>query len=93
MSGEDLKNYLVENYKPEDTQGYDNARDILYGEIDLQACDKLECIYSGLTITLNTSLDPSTDAYNKGIDCEHSFPQSMGAENEPQKSEKRLRLI
>jgi len=55
MSGEELKNYLVENYKPEDTPGYDNARDILYGEIDLQDGDS--------------------------------------AENEPQKSDKRLRLI
>jgi len=87
LTGDDLQNYLIENYKPEDTLGYDNARDVLYGQVDLQLENKLECIYSGFTITLDTTADPSTDAYNKGIDCEHSWPQSMGAENEPQKSD------
>jgi hypothetical protein len=87
LYGEELRNYLVENYKTSQTLGYDEARDILYSEIDLQEGNLLEGIYSGFTIELNLENDPSTDAYNKGINCEHTWPQSYGAGEEPQRSD------
>ncbi len=87
LAGRDLLNYIVANYKTSTTLGYDTARDTLYGVIDLKTDNQLSCIYSGFTITLNPSVDPSTDAFNKGINCEHSWPQSMGADSEPQRSD------
>ena len=87
LLGEALLDHLVNNYKTTTTLGYTHARDTLYGTIDLRDGDQLSCVYSGYTITLDTSEDPSTNAYNQGINCEHTWPQSMGAGDEPQKSD------
>ena len=87
LLGEALLDHLVNNYKTTTTLGYTHARDTLYGTIDLRDGDQLSCVYSGYTINLDTSEDPSTNAYNQGINCEHTWPQSMGAGDEPQKSD------
>lgn len=87
MSGEELKNYVIENYKTTNTLGYDIARDTLYAKIDLKEGNKLIAIYSGYEIILDLTQDPSSYAYQNGINCEHSWPQSMGASSEPQKSD------
>jgi len=87
LTGQPLLDYLVNNYKTSTTLGYNTARDTLYSIIDLQEGNQLSCVYSGYTITLDTTQDPSTDAYNQGINCEHTYPQSMGASEEPQKSD------
>ncbi|MBT3216536.1 MAG: T9SS type A sorting domain-containing protein [Candidatus Marinimicrobia bacterium] len=84
---QNLLDYIVANYKTTTTLGYGPARDILYGTIDLKENNQLSCVYSGYTITLDVTQDPSTNAYNQGINCEHSWPQSMGAGDEPQKSD------
>ena len=87
MYGQELLGYVVDNYKTSTTLGYGNARDVLYGTIDLQEGDQLSCVYSGFTIILDVTQDPSTNAYNQGVNCEHTWPQSMGADQEPQKSD------
>jgi len=87
LNGEILKQYLADNYKTTSTLGYDYARDIMYSQIDQQPDNLLECVYSGFTIELDPEMDPSTDAYYKGINCEHTWPQSYGAGDEPQKSD------
>ncbi|MDP8210838.1 MAG: endonuclease [Candidatus Stygibacter australis] len=84
---EGLWDYLVDNYKTTTTLGYDDARDVLYGEIDSQPDNQLSCIYTNFTITLDPDLDPSTNAFNQGINCEHTWPQSYGADQEPQRSD------
>ena len=85
--GHSLKNSIINNYKTESTLGYNNARDIMYSQVDIKAGNQLECVYSGYTITLDLSQDPSTDAFEKGINCEHTWPQSMGSSSEPMKSD------
>lgn len=87
LNGQELLNYVVDHYKTSTTLGYGNARDVLYGIIDLREDNQLSCVYSGFTITLDVTQDPSTNAYNQGINCEHTWPQSMGASQEPQKSD------
>ena len=87
LSGQPLLDYVVTNYKTSTTLGYTDARDIMYGTIDLQDGNQLSCVYTGFTITLDTAADPSTNAYEQGINCEHTYPQSMGASEEPQKSD------
>ena len=87
LNGEALLNFIIANYKTTFTLGYTACRDTMYAVIDLKPGNKLSCIYSDYTITLDLSQDPSIDAYNKGINCEHTFPQSYGAGSEPQKSD------
>ena len=87
LYGQDLIDYLVDNYKTNNTLGYNNARDIMYEYIDIHGNNQLSCIYSGYTIVLDLTQDPSTNAYEQGINCEHSWPQSLGSGSEPQKSD------
>ena len=87
LTNESLREFVQQNYKPASTLGYNPARDILYSIIDIKPGNQLSGIYSNYTITLDPDLDPSTDAYHKGINCEHTFPQSFGADDEPQRSD------
>jgi len=88
LHGKALLDSIIANYKTTKTLGYDKARDTMYKVLDLKSGNQLACVYSGFTITLDLTKDhPRTDAYNKGIDCEHSWPQSMGADTEPQRSD------
>ena len=85
--GSELLNFLESNYKTNNTLGYTNCRDIMNSEIDIKSNNQLSGVYSGYTITLDLSQDPSTNAYEQGINCEHTWPQSLGAGSEPMKSD------
>tara|TARA_Y100000588_G_scaffold390903_1_gene497930 strand:- start:233166 stop:234368 length:1203 start_codon:yes stop_codon:yes gene_type:complete len=87
LSGQELWDYVTENYKTTTTLGYTNCRDVMYSEIDIKDGNQLTGVYSGYTITLDLSQDPSSNAYEQGINCEHTFPQSMGSSGEPMKSD------
>lgn len=87
LYGNELLEFVRDNYTPGYTLGYDNARDVLYGTIDLQEGNILEGIYSGYTIVLNPVADPSQNAYQQGINCEHAWPRSMGADGYPQEAD------
>ena len=78
---------IQENYSPTATLGYSTARDVLYRDIDSDGSGTLEGIYSGYTITLTSGEDPSQDAFSKGINAEHVYPQSKGAGIEPERSD------
>jgi hypothetical protein len=41
--------------------------------------DSLSCVYTGKIIWLDPTQDPTVDAFNKGINTEHTYPQSRGA--------------
>ncbi len=94
--GTPLLTDLVSTYGGQTTLGYNdndgpsgmNARDTMYWVIDKIGND-LSTVYSGYTIQLDlsTSSDPSGDAFNKGVNAEHSYPQSKGASNEPERSD------
>ena len=87
LYGSQLFNYLSNNYQASNTLGYNTARDVMYSSIDIKSGNQLTGVYSGYTITLNLSLDPSTNAYDQGINCEHTWPQSLGSSSEPMKSD------
>ncbi|OUW63593.1 MAG: hypothetical protein CBD58_00055 [bacterium TMED198] len=86
LYGEDLISFLRQNYKTTSTPGYDNARDILYSQVDSQD-GSLRGIYTNFEIQLNPNADPSSNAYDQGIDCEHLWPQSMYQGTNPMKSD------
>lgn len=85
--GDELFDLLNDNYQAPGTLGYNNARDIMYSQIDIKDGNQLTGVYCGYTITLDLSQDPSTNAYEQGINCEHTWPQSLGADTEPMKSD------
>ncbi len=78
LTGQQLIDSLRANYKPAHVLSYDDARDVMFSEID-NYNDSVRCVYSGYTIYIDPSEDPSTDAYNKDMNTEHTWPQSMGA--------------
>jgi len=82
-----LFNYLIENYKTNSTLSYNNARDVMYSIIDLQQDNTLKGIYTNYTITIDPSQDPRPQTNALNMNCEHSWPQSMGASGSPQKSD------
>ena len=86
-AGQPLLDYVILNYKSSSTLGYNNARDVMYSIIDLEDDNSLKGIYTNYTITINPSQDPRPQTNALNMNCEHSWPQSMGAGSEPQKSD------
>ena len=86
LEGQALIDALRADYAPAQTMGYDVARDTLYA-YEQRTDGALIGEYTGYTIQLDPTADPSYDAYLKGINAEHTFPQSMGAGSEPAKSD------
>lgn len=76
QAGTQLIASLVTAYKSTTNLGYNAGRDTMYGVID-KVNDSLECVYSGYRIYMQPGQDPSTWAYDHGINCEHTWPQSM----------------
>lgn len=78
------------NYTPSQTLGYSTARDVLYSAVDVDLnTQELKGIYSNFTILMDysTDPDPSIHAFNLGMNAEHIYPQSMGAGDEPARSD------
>ena len=80
LTGQELIDSLRANYKPATVLNYDDARDVMFSEID-NYNDSVRCVYSGYTIYIDPTQDPSTDAYNKGVNTEHTWPQSYGTDH------------
>jgi endonuclease I len=87
LFGDELFDLLNNNYQTSSILSYNNARDIMYSVIDIQNGNQLTGVYSGYTITLDLSQDPSTNAYEQNMNCEHTWPQSYGANYQPMKSD------
>ena len=58
----------------------------MYGEVD-KINGEVKAVYTNYAVTLPGGVDPSTHLYENGINCEHVWPQSLGAGSEPQKSD------
>lgn len=78
MEGQALLDELVVQYKPVNIFGYGQARDTLFSKVYMKD-DSLTCIYSGHTIYLNPNEDPTTTAFQNGMNTEHTYPQGLGA--------------
>ena len=78
-SGDILLQHLEEQYKPQTVLDYGAARNKMYGDIDNKN-GKVKCVYTGFEISVNPNGNsPKGEAFNKGINTEHTFPQSRGA--------------
>ncbi len=87
LSGEQVIQALRAEAVPV-TRGYGPARDSMY-TWEQRTYGRLRCVYTGheITIPLEPGRDASTEAFSRGINAEHTWPQSMGAGSEPQKSD------
>lgn len=83
LEGQPLLDALVQSYKPDTVLDYSHARDTMYARIYNQH-DSVQCVYSGHRRYLQPGTNPSTWLYmngtNDGINCEHTWPQSKGAQ-------------
>ncbi|PAP78157.1 endonuclease [Rubrivirga marina] len=86
FTGEQLLDSLRATYTPFRTLGYNLARDQLY-QYEQDADGELCGVYTGYCVELTPGADPSTDAFDKGINAEHTWPQSFGAADEPARSD------
>ena len=79
VTGNDLLENLIDTYKLVAYPDQANNRDTLFGVVD-NINDSLVCVYTNYKIWLDPSLDPTQDAFSKGINTEHTYPKSLGAE-------------
>ncbi|MCC6460888.1 MAG: endonuclease [Saprospiraceae bacterium] len=83
LTGPALTDSVVGHYKPFIVLDYANARDTLYAKVLALDDDSLRCIYSGHTLYLDPTQDPTQYIYLNGgplgMNTEHAYPQSKGA--------------
>ncbi len=82
QTGETLVNSLQANYSVTNPLGYNSARDAMYGSIDNKN-GQIIGVYTGFTITANTR----GDAFDKGINTEHTWPQGLFDRDEPMRGD------
>ena len=85
LTGGALVAALRADYTPERTLGYDRARDLLFA-YEMRTAGHLRDPYTGFELALPPG-DPSTAAFENGINTEHTWPQSKGARDEPLRSD------
>lgn len=78
LTGDELANALRADFRPNTVLSYGEARDTLWRNIDSRG-DSLFCVYSGFGVELDPNLDPTQDAFAKGINAEHTYPRAFGA--------------
>lgn len=82
-SGDVLLDSLRQRYGDPPTIGYGPARDTLYRRVYNEQ-DTVEAIYSGFQVAVDPDGgDASDQALDQGVNTEHIWPRSKGAENEP----------
>lgn len=83
LSGQELIDSVASHYRPAHVLDYANARDTLYAKILAADDDSLRCIYSGHTLYLDPTQDPTQYIYENGgtngMNTEHAYPQAKGA--------------
>ena len=82
LTGDNLQQYLMQEYSVTKPLGYSGARDRMYGSID-NVNGQIIGVYTGFTITANNR----TDAFNKGINTEHTWPQGLFDSDEPMRGD------
>ena len=90
LDGEELLTNLVDQYKPSIVQDYGTARDFLYRDVYFLN-DSVRCVYSGHALYLPPGVDPSVhlgqNGNSNGINTEHAYPRSKGADSGNAKSD------
>jgi len=84
LEGAILLDALQDNFTTPDVLSFSDARDTLFSII-WGRNDSLECVYTGFKRYMDPDEDPTVTVFNNGtadgINTEHSYPQSKGAES------------
>ena len=84
LSDDELLTAVQEEFLPENVLDFGMARDTMFAII-YNFNDSLMGVYSGHTIYLDPTEDPTQAAFmdgaNNGINTEHTYPRSKGADN------------
>ena len=86
LQGQELIQFVVNNYKTSDVLSYNSARDALYGYIDNEN-GTVKCVYTEFGVDNVPSNNPRPHIHENGLNCEHLWPQSLGADSSPMKSD------
>ena len=86
LNGQELIDYVIDNYKTSNVLSYNGARDAMYGYIDNDN-GTVQCIYTEYAVDNVPNNNPRPYVYENGIDCEHLWPQSMYEGTQPMKSD------
>lgn len=82
LFGSELITWLSAFVKPHTVYSYKDARTKMWGSID-NVNGEVECIYTGRKVATDGIPDVSVTKF----DTEHTWPQSLGADSEPPKSD------
>ncbi len=82
LKGAELVTWLSNFVKPHKIYSYKDARIQMWSTID-NVNGEVECIYTGRKVKTNDIPDVNTTKFN----TEHTWPQSLGADSEPEKSD------
>lgn len=80
LSGQELLDSVVANYKPGFTLSGSDGRDTLYSVIYREA-DSVYCVYTRWQAWLTPGQDPSQAVFAQDINLEHTYPRAKGMEN------------
>ncbi len=84
MFGDELIEELRNQYKTDVVLSLSQAKDTIYAIINNHH-DTVSCVYSGHSVFLPEGVDPSQHVFQgggtNGINLEHSFPKSKGAQD------------
>jgi endonuclease I len=80
LTGQQLLDNLIANYKTSSTIGEAAGKDSMYASI-YNHNDSVSCVYTDYTMYIDPALDPSQAAYNNGngINVEHTWHKAKGA--------------
>lgn len=84
--GSDLYYTLQNLIKNHTSFTYSQAREYMWGQIDRKN-DQVECVYTGIKVAVTSNYPDLGGLLDQGFNTEHTWPQSKGADNEPQRSD------
>ncbi|MEM1096901.1 MAG: endonuclease, partial [Bacteroidota bacterium] len=95
LAGAELRHAVDAAYSPTRTLGYTDGRDTLYARVETlsgslassAALRFVRGVYTNFAVQLAPREDPSAYLFDGGLNAEHLWPQSLGAADEPQRSD------
>lgn len=90
LSGSELSSAVKDAYRPFTVLDYSTARDSMFRNV-YGVNNSLSCVYTGHTVPMPLGQDPTEVVFmngaSGGINTEHTWPRSYGAENGNPKSD------
>jgi len=90
LDGQDLLEQLEQDFKPSNVLSYDIARDTMFRNV-YGVDNTLSCVYTSHQVPMPLGQDPTQVVFmngaSGGLNTEHSWPRSYGAENGNPKSD------